>query len=61
MEKQFLIRNALFKEGDVVQRVNGEAVKSTADLGRVTGTSSQKSIEIDFVRDQKEHVLTLKR
>jgi serine protease Do len=52
-------RTAGLKAGDVITRINGEAVRNLADLRRLAGNASGET-RITIFRDRKEQTITMK-
>ena len=52
-------RTAGLKAGDVITRINGEAVRNLADLRRIAG-SARGETRITIFRDRKEQTITMK-
>jgi serine protease Do len=52
-------RTAGLKAGDVITRINGEAVRNLTDLRRIVGNASGET-RITIFRDRKEQTITMK-
>ena len=48
------------KEGDVVQQVNGQAVRTSAALLRACADAGKKPLKLKIVRDQQAKEITVK-
>jgi membrane-associated protease RseP (regulator of RpoE activity) len=59
VEKGSAAEKAGFRAGDVVVRVNNEAVNDTADFTRMLRSRSGNTISVAIIRDKKEQTLTL--
>jgi len=49
------------KTNDLIQAINDESVKKTADLVKATGRAEGKPLEVRYVRGQKSETIVMKR
>ncbi len=59
VEKGSRAERAGFRAGDVIVRVNGEAVNDSSDFGHALRGRSKASVPVNIIRDKKEQTLTL--
>jgi hypothetical protein len=57
--KTSAVAKAGFSENDVVQRIDGQPVKTVADLRRLTEKRDGKPLKISYVRNQQEMSLSM--
>ena len=60
VEKNSPAAEAGFKVGDLVLKVNQDAVVTRADWERVMRENAEKTVQITLIRDKKEQTLTMK-
>ena len=48
------------KKNDLIQAINDEPVKTTADLVKATGRAEGKPLEVRYVRGQKSETIVMK-
>ena len=59
VEKGSRAEKAGFHAGDVVVRVNGEAINDTGDFNRVVRARKETTVKVSIIREKKEQTLTL--
>jgi hypothetical protein len=59
--KTSVVGRAGFSDNDLVQRIDGQPVKTVADLRRLTENSDGKPVKITFVRNAQEVSLSMER
>ena len=57
---QSRVAKAGFKAGDLIQSIDGRAVKTIADFRKATGQNNGEVLKIEFVRSQSQMSLTMK-
>jgi len=60
VEKDSPAAEAGLKVGDLVLKVNQDAVVTRADWERVMRANAEKTVQITLIRDKKEQILTMK-
>lgn len=59
VEKGSRAEKAGFHAGDVIVKVNGQAVADSGDFGRVLRSRKDNNVSIGVIRDKKEQTITL--
>jgi serine protease Do len=59
VEKGSAAEKAGFHAGDVIVRVNGDAVTDTGDFGHTLRSGKENTVSVVVIRDKKEQTLTL--
>jgi serine protease Do len=59
VEKGSRAEKAGFRAGDVVVKVNGEAINDSSDLGHALRGRTKDAVPVNIIRDKKEQTLTL--
>ncbi|MBZ5706706.1 MAG: PDZ domain-containing protein [Acidobacteriia bacterium] len=59
VDKGSRAEKAGFHAGDVIVRVNGEAIHDSSDFSHALRSRTEKSVNVSIIRDKKEQTLTL--